>query len=805
MAKGLREGAVIAGKYRVIKPLGEGGFATVYEVEHMRLPGRRFACKVIKAGIGGNPQVRARFQREFSLTTQLVHPNIVVVRDFDVTDDFLYYTMDLCPGEPLSVVLKRERKLPLERACLIVARVLEALAVAHQLGIVHRDIKPANIFVYPGARGEEVKVLDFGIAKVLQGDGPAPAHLTQEQQVLGTPMYMSPEQADAKSVDARSDLYSVGILLFRLLVGKAPFTADNAIGYLVCHIMKKPPMLREMLPDAPAELEAILGRALEKDPEQRIPTAESFAEQLGPFCGEAASGFAVDAVDVLPQAIEAGTTFDRYQVHTPLGKGLLGYMYAVEHTGLGKGFRLEVMPRQSEDAFRHFRKHARKLAAFQHPRVLALRDLSSAHGLPYVVTDPPPAHSLFELLSGNRLAPARALRIARELCEALDAAHQRGVFHGALRPETVFLDEHERVVLGGTGYRDLLPKMPTDATVAQYPPHYSAPEDIIHNKRSRAADVYGLGALLFHMLSGRPPYGNCSGALLAKMHIEGPIPYFPEDIQESIPEHQREAVRKALNKDPAARFPSCAALADELFQQHTLSTGISGPLPKAQLTARQPDGTFRRVFLYDQVLVLGRNRASDESGDRAAIRLLPCRSPDLDPYNWQMSSQISGSHLSLRWTGRGYELEDHSAYGTVLDETPLTRGNKSSLPDAATLLLAGVFEMELRQVSGEDARPALVLMRRNNWPQHSYVMFADSIRIGNDDRCAVRLPGSDPDAAVLRRRNGRYYLEAEGRVKRNGEALAAGDTVPLEPGSVLTIGNSELVFAEVRSDDFFVV
>ncbi len=799
MAKGLRAGETIADKYRVIRPLGKGGFATVYEVEHLRLPGRRFACKVMKAGLAADPQVRIRFQREFSLTTQLVHPNIVVVRDFDVTGGILYYTMDLCPGEPLASVLKSERQLPIERACRIVVKVLDALQIAHDFDIVHRDIKPANIFVSAEDGEDAVKVLDFGIAKVLQGD-PQAQHLTAEQQVLGTPMYMSPEQADAKTVDARSDLYSVGVLLFRLIAGQAPFSADNAIGYLVAHIMKKPPRLAD-LADVPDALDAIVAKALAKQPDERFPSAAAFADALRAFCGE---GVELGA-SLSPHSIEPGTDFDRYRVVRALGKGLVGFSYAVEHSGLGQSFRLEVLPKLTAELGRHFSEHGRSLAAFSHPRVLALRDLGTAHGLPYIVTDPPPATCLADLLAQGRLPVPRALRVVRELCEALEAAHARGVHHGAIRPETVFVDERQQVVLGGTGYRDLLPKMPSDATVAQYPPHYSSPEDILRGERSRAADIYAVGALAFHMLAGRPPYADCSGALLAKMHIEGPVPFFPEEISDALPEHQREAVRQALNKDPGARFASCSALIEALFQQQTLSTSLSRALPKAQLTARQGDGTLRRVFLYGEVLSLGRNRASNDSRDRAAIRLLPCRSPDLDPYNWQMSSQISGSHLTVRWVGDGYELEDHSAYGTVLDETPLTRGTKGKIGTSASLLLAGVFELELSQVTGPEERPALVLARRNNWPQHSYVMFDSQLRIGCDERCAVRLPGSEPDSLVLTRRNGRYYGQPDGRVHVNGEPLQAGENLPLEPGSQLRIGSAELVLAEVRSDDFFVV
>jgi len=228
-------GSVIADKYRVIRPLGAGGFATVYEVEHMRLAGRRFACKVMRSEIAADPKIRQRFKLEFSLTIQLVHPNIVVVRDFDVTEQLLYYTMALCPGVPLSRLLKEQKNLPVPRACRIVTQVLDALGLAHNLNVVHRDIKPANIFVHTNKRGlDEVRVLDFGIAKVLHGDGGS-HNLTAEQQVIGTPMYMSPEQADAREVDGRSDLYSVGILLFRLIAGRSPFKADNPINYLICH------------------------------------------------------------------------------------------------------------------------------------------------------------------------------------------------------------------------------------------------------------------------------------------------------------------------------------------------------------------------------------------------------------------------------------------------------------------------------------------------------------------------------------------------------------------------------------------
>jgi serine/threonine-protein kinase len=292
-------GATIAGRYTIVGRLGAGGMGTVYRAEQAPL-GREVALKVLRKELGRDPETVARFTREAKLLSQLRHPNTVAILDFGQSEEgLLFLAMELLEGEMLSVRLRKRGALPVEEATRITAGVLRSLDEAHARGIVHRDLKPDNIFL---ARvhgrpedAEVVKVVDFGIAKIRDGDqgqGLDPV-ATQEGTVFGTPRYMSPEQAQGRSIDGRSDLYAVGVLLFHMLTGQPPFTDDDAVIVMAHHIKTEPPGVRSLAPESPIpeSLEILVARALAKNPDDRPQTAQDFLtelEALGPDITEAA-------------------------------------------------------------------------------------------------------------------------------------------------------------------------------------------------------------------------------------------------------------------------------------------------------------------------------------------------------------------------------------------------------------------------------------------------------------------------------------------------------------------------------------
>jgi len=221
--------------------------------------------------------------REARVAHAFVHPRAVILRDFGVTeDDRPYLTMDLCPGRPLSAILEEVGRLPPRRAVHIAAQVAEVLHEAHAHGILHRDIKPDNIMVDDSEEQDQVKVMDFGIAKMMAGDS-RDTDLTRGN-AIGTPLYMSPEQAAGEPIDGRSDLYSLGVVLYQCVAGQPPFSAESVHALLMKHLTQPPPPLPDDMPDlADGRLEAILNKALAKDPADRFPSAGVMLEALRAF------------------------------------------------------------------------------------------------------------------------------------------------------------------------------------------------------------------------------------------------------------------------------------------------------------------------------------------------------------------------------------------------------------------------------------------------------------------------------------------------------------------------------------------
>lgn len=264
--------------YRVIEPLGEGGMGLVYRAVDTRL-GRSVALKFLPDEFSRKPEVRARFHREARIASSLNHPHICTVYDVGEFEDDPFIVMELLEGETLSAAASRG-PISIPRLVELAGQISDGLAAAHHAGIIHRDIKPANIFVM-SAGG--IKILDFGLAReqwALPKDSAA-EELTLGGVVLGTVPYMSPEQVEGRTVDHRTDLFSLGILLYEIATGESPFLRDSIAATLHAIVSETPRPAGSLRPDLPRELSNIIDRLLAKDPEQRFQTAENLSEALG--------------------------------------------------------------------------------------------------------------------------------------------------------------------------------------------------------------------------------------------------------------------------------------------------------------------------------------------------------------------------------------------------------------------------------------------------------------------------------------------------------------------------------------------
>ncbi|MEU6666986.1 protein kinase [Streptomyces sp. NPDC046727] len=291
--------ALAQGRYQLRDLLGEGGMASVH-LAYDAVLDRQVAIKTLHTELGREQAFRERFRREAQAVAKLTHTNIVSV--FDTGEDELngmttpYIVMEYVEGRPLGSVLEEDIRqygaMPADKALKVTADVLAALEISHEKGLVHRDIKPGNVMT---TKRGVVKVMDFGIARAMQS---GVTSMTQTGMVVGTPQYLSPEQALGRGVDARSDLYSVGIMLFQLVTGRLPFDADSPLAIAYAHVQEEPVAPSSINRSLPPAVDALVARALKKNPNERFPTAESMRDE----CLRIAASFQAAPPSIVPGA-----------------------------------------------------------------------------------------------------------------------------------------------------------------------------------------------------------------------------------------------------------------------------------------------------------------------------------------------------------------------------------------------------------------------------------------------------------------------------------------------------------------------
>jgi serine/threonine-protein kinase len=317
---------------------------TVYKVEHVRM-GKVLALKVLRPEIAIDKKIKQRFHQEARLVSKLSHPNTIQVFDFgELEDGSLYIAMEYLSGRDLAWTLRSHGALPERRAISIGSQVLASLAEAHENNIIHRDIKPANIMLLKGKAGEDrVKVLDFGIAKLTEDE--QRKHITGVADFLGTPAYMSPEQAKGEVLDARSDLYSVGAMLFELLTGRGPFVGPTALSIITKHMTEPAPRFSEVAPEKSLSLglEQVVRKSLAKDRKERFANAEQMREALESIRSEAAPAkyyFTPVPDEVTGTKMARREDFDRYEQSLRIKRILTPLVALLLLTGLiAGGFR----------------------------------------------------------------------------------------------------------------------------------------------------------------------------------------------------------------------------------------------------------------------------------------------------------------------------------------------------------------------------------------------------------------------------------------------------------------------------------
>jgi hypothetical protein len=288
----LAAGTRVAGRYRIVDLLGQGGMGAVYRAEHVAMR-RPVAIKVMRPEFASDPAMADRFEREAQATSRIKSPNVITIHDFGQADDgLLFLVMELLEGQSLADRLEKEISLPWREASRVAAAVARALAAVHEAGVVHRDIKPDNVFL---CRDGTVKLLDFGIARIVSDDPTAPAptkSLTQVGTVLGTALYMSPEAVSHEPIGPPADLYALGTILFEMLTGRLLFEEEHSVLLMGAHLRMPPDRVRDVRPDlgVPETLDELVDRLLAKQPSARPASAVVVADELDAIAAAGPTG-----------------------------------------------------------------------------------------------------------------------------------------------------------------------------------------------------------------------------------------------------------------------------------------------------------------------------------------------------------------------------------------------------------------------------------------------------------------------------------------------------------------------------------
>ncbi|MBD0370905.1 MAG: serine/threonine protein kinase [Pyrinomonadaceae bacterium] len=302
-------GQMLTDRYRIDERISEGGMGTVYRATHV-LMDKRVAIKVLHPSLAADDKIVARFSREARAASRISHPHALNVTDFGESESgVVFLVMEYLDGRTLKDIIQSEGPLPLNRAVEIVKQVAGALDAAHAEGVVHRDLKSDNIMLIAGANGSDwAKVLDFGIAKIKENTGNTDPGLTAPNLIIGTPQYMSPEQcSQASEIDARSDIYSLGVIIYEMLTGHVPFTGESPTAIMMKHLQEPPPSVLEERDDLPPQVGMVITSALAKRPEDRFQSAGELSDAFSSAAAGEQPARAVSAAATNPASASSET------------------------------------------------------------------------------------------------------------------------------------------------------------------------------------------------------------------------------------------------------------------------------------------------------------------------------------------------------------------------------------------------------------------------------------------------------------------------------------------------------------------
>jgi serine/threonine protein kinase len=553
----LSPGQVLDDRYEILALLAEGGMGAVYRARR-RLLGDEVAIKIVRGERSGSG-LRDRFLRESRASARLRHPYIVSILDFNVDDeDGPFLVMELLNGPSIKDEIAAKGRMTIEEVQAIVPPLCTALQFAHDAGIVHRDLKPANIVAHEFAPGQRVyKVVDFGLANLRDTEE---TRLTGPHEFLGTIAYASPEQLTGAVVDARSDVYSLGAVVFEMLTGRVPYVGPDPVAILTAHLSAPVPRLSETLANVPTWVDLAVSRALAKDSADRWSTIAEFGHAL-----QAGGAGTTTAIRTTPAQ---GRLMATYDLGERIGRGRLGsIVYRGTHRALGHPVAIRLLRRDTQRNWEGVRaRFMREAQALQvaHPSVIQVRDYGEESDFVYLVTDFIEGQSLREVMAAAGPMPwPRLSRLLVQLVEATRMLHRRKGLLCGVSPDIMRVttdDDGERLLISSAGVwqaQDLLATLEDDTlrgvALADTELRYTAPELLTGRNADVRSDVFTMGVLAYEMATAALPYDGSSMPELLGNMLRGE-PAAPCTLQRSMPAPASAALLRALRPAPNDRF-----------------------------------------------------------------------------------------------------------------------------------------------------------------------------------------------------------------------------------------------------------
>jgi serine/threonine protein kinase len=559
-------GYVLDSRYEILDLVATGGMGEIYRARRILL-GDQVAVKVVSAESREPQALRRRFLRESQTCALLRHPNIVTILDFNLGPDGCpYLAMEWLNEASLREELASQGPLALSRVQEIIRPICAALQLAHDRKVVHRDLKPGNIVRHRFDSGDVVyKLIDFGLANVFSTLDDT--RITRANTFVGTLAYAAPEQFQDEPYDGRTDIYSLGAVVFEMLTGRPPFDCATPLAAIKAHLSAEPPRPSGIRADVPPWMDEAVLKALAKKPGDRWQTMNEFGRAL------LRSG----EIRTAPSAVRPSSTLRaRYDIGPVLATGRLGSrVYSGTHRALGLPVAIRVLRRADvsnwEAVRTRFLTEARSLQAV-HPSIILVRDYGEDDDCLYLVTDYIRGVSLRELLTAEGVLPfPRLRRLVLQLLDGAQALHRRGGLLCGLNPEIIRMTEDaegERLMISSGGIsqvQDLLSTLSEQTLrggeAAEAELHYVAPELLMGKPAGISSDIFTIGVLTYEMATGKLPF---SGHTLPVMvgSMLGVRPRDPQELAPSLPAHVVAAILRCLEREPADRHASVSEIRD---------------------------------------------------------------------------------------------------------------------------------------------------------------------------------------------------------------------------------------------------